>query len=159
MSDLTPRPEDVPEAKPELVPGRSCQDCTMCCKLVAVHELEKPAQSWCEHCEIGVGCKIYDRRPADCRTFYCGWLLDPRISDAWQPSKSKMVVKFEPKRIVIHVDKDRRDQWRKEPFHSQIRAWARAGMAYEGDVIVWEGKEALRIHPAGEQKLGPALKR
>jgi hypothetical protein len=155
MADLTPRPDAVPP----LVPGRSCKDCTLCCKLVSVYEIEKPAQSWCEHCTIGVGCRIYDMRPADCRTFYCGWLLDPRISDAWEPNKCKMVVKFEPKRIVIHVDRDRRDQWRKEPYHSQIRAWAQAGMAYQGEVIVWEGLEALRIHPAGEQRLGRAAKR
>lgn len=155
MADLTPRPDTVPP----LVPGRSCKDCTLCCKLVSVYEIQKPAQSWCEHCTIGVGCKVYDTRPADCRTFYCGWLLDPRIGDAWEPNNCKMVVKFEPKRIVIHVDKDRRDQWRKEPYHSQIRAWAQAGMAHQGEVIVWEGLEALRIHPAGEQRLGRAAKR
>ena len=27
---------------------------------------------------------------------------------------------------------------------------------YDGDVIVWEGKEAIRVGPAGEQKLGRA---
>jgi hypothetical protein len=149
MPDLTPRPDAVPT----LVAGRSCKDCTACCKLVAVQELQKPAQTWCQHCKIGVGCNIYDVRPADCRTFYCGWLLDERIGDAWRPRDSKMVVKFEPKRIIIHVDKDRRDAWRKEPYHSQIREWARASMVHDGEVIVLEGKEALRIHPAGEQKL------
>jgi len=142
----------------------------MCCKLLSVAELAKPAQSWCDHCEIGdrqelaahraveigVGCKTYETRPDDCRTFHCGWLLDARITDAWRPRDSRIVVKFEPKRIVIHVDRDRKDVWRKEPFHSQIRAWARAGTLYEGDVIVWEGREALRVGPAGEQKLGRA---
>ena len=146
----------MPDATPQLVPGRSCQDCTLCCKLLAVHELQKPSQSWCDHCEIGVGCNIYEARPGDCRTFYCGWRLDPRISDAWRPRDSRMVVKFESKRIAIHVDRDRKDQWRKEPFQSQIRAWARAGTLYDGDVIVWEGKEAIRVGPAGEQKLGRA---
>ena len=131
----------------------------MCCKLLAVHELNKPSQTWCDHCEIGAGCKTYETRPDDCRTFYCGWLLDARISDDWRPSKSKIVVKFEQTRIVVHVDKDRKDAWRREPFHSQIRRWAQAGRAYEGDVIVWEGKDALRIHPAGEEKLGRAAKR
>ena len=155
MSDLTPRPEDVPK----LVEGRSCAGCTACCKLVAVHELQKPAQTWCQHCEIGAGCRIYEQRPEDCRTFFCGWLLDERIAEDWRPVKSKMVVKFEARRIVIHVDKDRRDAWRKEPYHSQIRAWAQAGMAHDGDVIVWEGLDALRIHPAGEEKLGRAVRR
>lgn len=152
MPDLTPRPV----GGPSLVEGRSCADCSACCKLVAVHELSKPAQTWCDHCEIGKGCRIYPTRPDDCRTFYCGWLLDERIPDAWRPRDSKIVVKFEPRRIVIHVDKDRKDAWRKEPFFSQIRAWARAGQAHEGDVIVWEGRDAIRVGPAGEQKLGRA---
>jgi hypothetical protein len=149
MTDLTPRPD-----APKLVPGRSCDGCTACCKLVAVAELNKPAQSWCDHCSIGKGCTIYETRPEDCRTFYCGWLLDERIADAWRPRDSKIVVKFEPKRIVVHVDKDRKDAWRKEPFASQVRAWAQAGVMHQGDVIVWEGKDALRIGPTGEQKLG-----
>jgi hypothetical protein len=126
---------------------------------VAVHQIGKPPQRWCENCEIGVGCRIYETRPNDCRTFYCGWLLDPRIGDDWHPARSKMVVKFEPKRIIIFVDRDRRDAWRKEPYHSQIRAWAQSGMAHEGEVIVWEGLDALRIHPAGEEKLGRDVRR
>ncbi len=146
----------MPDATPQLVPGRSCQDCTLCCKLLAVHELQKPSPSGWAQCEIGVRCDVHDTRPGDGRTFYCGWLLDPRISDAWRPRDSRMVVKFESKRIAIHVDRDRKDQWRKEPFQSQIRAWARAGTLYDGDVIVWEGKEAIRVGPAGEQKLGRA---
>lgn len=147
------------ENAPTLVAGRSCEGCTQCCKLVAVHEIEKPPQRWCQHCTIGEGCQIYETRPADCRTFYCGWLLDPRIGDDWHPAHSKMVVKFEPTRIIIFVDKDRRDAWRKEPYHSQIRAWAQAGMAHQGEVIVWEGLDALRIHPAGEEKLGRDVRR
>lgn len=142
------------DAAPTLVPGRSCEGCTMCCKLLSVAELNKPAQQWCEHCEISSGCTIYEKRPDDCRTFYCGWLLDARIPDAWEPNRSRMVVKFEPKRIVVHVDRDRRDNWRKEPFHSLIRFWAHAGMAHEGEVLVLDGRDQWRIHPAGEQKLG-----
>lgn len=147
------------EATPQLVPGRSCEGCTACCKLVAVHELNKPAGAWCEHCEIGVGCKIYPTRPDDCRTFYCGWVLDERMGPEWEPSHARMVVKFQPRRIIVFVDKDRRDAWRKEPYHTQIRKWAQAGMAHDGEVLVWEGPEALRIHPAGEQRLGRDARR
>jgi hypothetical protein len=122
----------------------------MCCKLPAVAELNKPPQTWCAHCDIGKGCKIYEQRPDDCRTFYCGWLLDARMTDDWRPRDSRLVVKFEPKRILIHADKDRKGHWRKEPWHSQIRAWARAGMAHDGEVIVMEGSHTLRILPNGE---------
>jgi len=119
----------------------------MCCKLLAVEELAKPPQAWCGHCAISVGCTIYGTRPADCRTFYCGWLLDPSITDDWRPNASRMVVKFEPNRIVIHVDKDRRDTWKREPFHAQIQRWAQAAAARGGEVIVYSGKEAQSVAP------------
>src|SRR5262245_44459275 len=102
MTDLTLRPED--EQKP--VPGRACDGCTMCCKLMSIKELQKPAQSWCEHCDIGVGCRIYEQRPGDCRKFLCGWLGDERVGDEWRPSRTKMVIKFEGRKLIVLVDKD-----------------------------------------------------
>lgn len=140
---------------PTLAPGRTCEGCTTCCKLMAVQALAKPPQAWCQHCEIGVGCGIYEARPDDCRAFYCGWVLDPHISDDWRPSKCRMVVKFERERIVIHVDKDRRDAWRREPWNAQIRRWAKAAMAKGGEVLVWEGRDAILVFPTGERRLGP----
>ena len=140
---------------PPLAPGRSCEGCTTCCKIPAVEALAKPPQVWCQHCEIGVGCKIYQVRPDECQTFYCGWVLDGRIGEEWRPAKCRMVVKFEPARIVIHVDKDRKDAWRREPWNTQIRRWAEAAMAKNGEVIVWEGKDAVLVFPNSERRLGP----
>jgi hypothetical protein len=148
-------PPDAPRKDPEahLVADRSCEGCTQCCKLMAVHELAKPAGEWCRHCDIGAGCRIYGARPEDCRTFYCGWRLDAQMSEAWAPASCRMVVKFEPNRIVVHVDRDRRDAWRREPFHSQIRSWAGVARSRGGEVIVMDGRGALRITPTGEQKV------
>jgi hypothetical protein len=61
--------------------GRSCGGCTMCCKVLGITELQKPVGKWCKHCEIGYGCRIYETRPAECRTFHCAWLVDDRFSD------------------------------------------------------------------------------
>lgn len=143
---------------PPLAPGRSCAGCTACCKLLQVEELPqlKPMQTWCEHCEIGQGCRIYETRPGECRRFYCGWVLDPRIGDAWTPDKCRMVVKFEPKAIIVYVDKDRRDLWRREPYNGQIRYWARQAADKNGEVIVWEGLTAWRVFERSEERLGSA---
>lgn len=46
----------------------------MCCKLLDIPALEKPAEQWCPHCEVGRSCRIYDSRPAPCREFVCLWL-------------------------------------------------------------------------------------
>jgi hypothetical protein len=44
---------------------RSCGDCTLCCKVMAVEALGKPAGSWCSHCKPGRGCLIYETRPEE----------------------------------------------------------------------------------------------
>ena len=49
---------------------RECGDCNLCCKLPYIKNF-KPQYKWCNHCEIGVGCKIYEKRPELCKTFYC----------------------------------------------------------------------------------------
>jgi hypothetical protein len=43
---------------------RACGDCTLCCKVMAIEALAKPAGSWCRHCKPGQGCAIYAERPA-----------------------------------------------------------------------------------------------
>jgi hypothetical protein len=46
----------MPLAMP--VAGRSCDSCTLCCKLMPVDQHAKPAATWCPHCESGSGCRI-----------------------------------------------------------------------------------------------------
>jgi hypothetical protein len=48
----------------------------MCCKTMSVGEIDKPANKWCQHCDLrGVhGCKIYETRPAECANYQCLWL-------------------------------------------------------------------------------------
>tara|TARA_R100000426_G_scaffold7639_2_gene9229 strand:- start:938 stop:1432 length:495 start_codon:yes stop_codon:yes gene_type:complete len=55
---------------------RNCSDCNMCCKLPEINYFEKKKKShkWCENCEIGVGCKIYEKRPKGCRDFTCAYI-------------------------------------------------------------------------------------
>jgi hypothetical protein len=109
---------------------------------------------WCEHCEVGRGCNIYQTRPDECRIFFCGWLLDARFGEEWNPRHSKIVIKFEENRTVFIVDKDRKDAWRREPFHSVIRQWAAVAVRMRGSVRVWEGPEAIDVLPNGEKRLG-----
>ena len=49
-----------------------CGDCTACCTLSVVPELNKKAWEQCAHCDKG--CKIYDKRPQVCRDFECAYL-------------------------------------------------------------------------------------
>src|SRR4051812_40373702 len=54
---------------------RQCGDCTLCCRLVPVEELHKPAGKRCKHQRHGRGCMIYAVRPISCREWSCMWLV------------------------------------------------------------------------------------
>lgn len=54
----------------------------MCCTLLSVPEIEKPANTPCRHCNEK-GCAIYATRPTLCRGYACGWLIsDPDAARA-----------------------------------------------------------------------------
>ncbi|HJU32867.1 MAG TPA: hypothetical protein VJ740_15495 [Hyphomicrobiaceae bacterium] len=137
----------------ELVPGRSCAGCTMCCKLLAVHELDKTPLAWCARCDAKAGCRAYAERPTECRDFYCGYLTDPALDERWKPSRSKLVVTHEGAfaQTLIHNDPARPGAWRSEPFHSQIRAWAKTAAAEGGEVIVWQGDVKIPVEAGPDE--------
>jgi len=80
--------------KPAVVSGRQCGSCTVCCKILPIHteELRKTANLLCRHCDEGRGCRIYDKRPAVCRSFYCEWRLNPQIPATWRPDKTGIFI-------------------------------------------------------------------
>jgi hypothetical protein len=49
-----------------------CGDCTVCCTLSVVSELNKKAGEHCTHCDKG--CKIYGNHPQVCKDFECAYL-------------------------------------------------------------------------------------
>ncbi|MEJ0023647.1 MAG: hypothetical protein WDN76_09600 [Alphaproteobacteria bacterium] len=73
------------QAPSEIIPGRSCAGCTLCCTIMGIKELDKPRNTHCPHCMVNVGCTIYDTRPGECGAFYCTWLYVGDIADYWRP--------------------------------------------------------------------------
>ena len=140
----------------KLVEGRGCNGCTMCCKLLGIKEFNKPQMVWCQHCDVGVGCKIYDSRPAECSGFYCDYLMQPELDERWYPKQSKMVVVYRgnDRAMAIYVDTSRKDAWKKAPFYAQIKAWANNLCPQRGQVVVWEGNNAVAILPNRDKALG-----
>jgi hypothetical protein len=51
-----------------------CGDCTACCTVLSVKELDKSPHSPCDHL-AGSGCGRYESRPGSCRNWSCLWLL------------------------------------------------------------------------------------
>ncbi len=46
---------------------KNCGECGLCCKLMGVSGLDKPAGKWCRQFSKTSGCAIYETRPDDCR--------------------------------------------------------------------------------------------
>lgn len=109
--------------------ARACDGCTMCCKLLEIPELKKPMGAWCPHAKKGQGCAIYEARPQSCRVFDCLWLANDTMPDHWKPDRSKMVVAMDEAGTVmsIVIDTGYLDAWKKEPYYSELKGWARQG--------------------------------
>jgi hypothetical protein len=84
-----------------VIPGRDCGGCTVCCTALPVDEpaLRKQANVDCPQCDVGGGCRVYDRRPQTCREFFCGWRALPKLGDEWRPDRSGVMVTFDDQDI------------------------------------------------------------
>jgi hypothetical protein len=134
--------------------GRECEDCTLCCKVMAIEALAKPLSSWCPHCKPGRGCRIYPDRPAECRTFSCLWLVNDQLDQRWKPNKSKLVLTTSEDGIEVRCDPGFPDAWRKEPFRSEIQQWAVCGETQDMTVVVIVGQKMILVAPDWEFDLG-----
>ena len=139
-----------------LVPDRSCGTCTLCCKVMGVRELNKPAGTWCTHCDPRRGCGIYETRPAGCREFFCTWRIEASIPEWFRPLTSKLVLAVEQqgRRLAIHVDPGTPQAWRQEPYYRQLKVWAQEAVATNRQVIVRLGKRMIAVLPDCDVDVG-----
>lgn len=132
-----------------------CGSCSLCCRLVGTHELSKPPNVWCQHCEIGVGCKIHETRPQGCRDFECLFYQNPQMPEELRPSNCKVVFEvFKPNIILALVDPNRPDAWREKEIEKVIRTLAASGKA----VIVTDNKRAPVFFLPESRKADDVLK-
>jgi hypothetical protein len=136
--------------------GRSCGGCTMCCKVLGITELQKPVGKWCPHCDIGKGCKIYETRPQECRTFHCAWLVDDRFSDVWKPDRSKIVITTgqDGNSMEFRCDPGSPAAWRSKVYHDEIIRMAVAAEPHDGSIYVIVGNKNTLVTPTAEFPLG-----
>jgi hypothetical protein len=143
---------------PETAPGRSCGDCSMCCKLPQIDALEKPEGVWCRHCapRRSGGCMIYETRPLACRTFHCSWIIDGDLGDEWRPLTCKMIVVLEEggRRLAVRVDPNYANAWRREPYYSQLKRWSRTAVEARQQVVVHIRRRVIVILPDNDVDLG-----
>ena len=144
------------EAEANLVAGRSCDGCTMCCKLFEIPAIPKAENVWCPNCAIGAGCAIYDSRPQACRDFFCHYRLDAAVPEHWKPSRSHIVLRSDASgvRILVHVDPQRPHIWREMPYYRDLKAWAANRIQADKQVHVRIGPRVVVILPDRDVDLG-----
>ena len=135
---------------------RACDGCTLCCKVMRVPSLEKPENTWCPHCRIGVGCAIYEGRPGECEAFVCGYLLIPELTPEWKPAVSHLIIMggLNDGRINIVVDPARPDAWRRQPYYGVIKDWARKALARHKQTVLTLAGRSIVILPDRDVDLG-----
>jgi hypothetical protein len=129
-----------------------CGGCTLCCDLLEVAALQKPANAPCQHCALGVGCMIYAQpeRPSACSAYQCAYLFNETWPDELRPDRCGVV--FEPFNEDEHltfaacVSLDWPTAWREGAAAVAIEHMMRTDCA----VIVVVGKEKHVLLPPGQ---------
>jgi hypothetical protein len=128
--------------------SRQCGDCSLCCKVMAVPELNKPKDTWCEKCTKTKGCSTYETRPQICRDFACMWLQEEWIPEALKPNRCHVVFSGarDGKGIVAHVDKLYPDAYKSPAVSMFIKQLAKQTAVYvaHGYKLIPEGALARK---------------
>ena len=135
---------------------KSCGPCTLCCKVLAVDELQKPMGAWCAHCAAGKGCTIYAERPHACRTFECVWLMDPEMPHRFRPDQTKVVLDQDPEglRLIARCDPGNPQAWRRNPIYAALKGYAADTWGSGKVVLAVAGRRTWLVTPRADVELG-----
>lgn len=162
--ELTPaQTTELVRIDAKVVPNRACGTCSLCCKVLSISELAKPAGKWCTHCRPGQGCGIHAARPFVCRGFYCEWMISNGLGPEWRPEQAKFAL-FKTnsgtnggRRLTAHVDPGYPAAWRRSPYYENFKAWAVQAVQKtpEMDLVdVMIGEQVIVILPDREVDVG-----
>lgn len=82
--------------EPELIPGRDCGSCNVCCVSLTIDdpELQKVQGFRCKNALADNSCAIYPARPHTCRDFNCGWRLLKWVRQSLRPDLSGVLIRL-----------------------------------------------------------------
>lgn len=142
---------------------RRCNGCSLCCKLMPMPlpHYNKPAGERCKHQKHGVGCAIYDHRPACCAMWLCAWLIDSaETSDLRRPDRSRYVIDPSPDYITVRpndggesynipvvqiwCDAKAPDAWRDPALLAYLDRRGKEGVAA---LIRYDNKRGITVFP------------
>ena len=78
-----------------------CNGCTICCKVLDIPWMDSPVGFYCKECEPGVGCRIWEDRPEECKTFKCSYYKVKNCNKNLRPDKCGVVFEKATKNIFF----------------------------------------------------------
>lgn len=130
------------------IPGKTCGECTLCCQILDIPELNKPPGPFCPHCAAKGGCGIYATRPKVCRDYECDWLRDRDLGPLLKPSRTGVILMEEAdtERFLAVCHPDRPMDWLKNKHvFEHLKFVARQGR----EVVAKSGTKAWRVFESG----------
>ncbi len=120
----------------------------MCCQVLDIDELKKPAGLLCPNCHITGGCKIYADRPEVCRDYECLWLTERSLPVTLKPDRIGTIFMEDPDSDDYQAvcDPKRPQAWRNPLVFRHLLMKAKEGRT----VIAKSGTMAWRIYESGE---------
>jgi hypothetical protein len=102
---------------PDGTPRRRCGDCTACCTVMGVKDLDPPKPPGARCPQVcSRGCRIYEFRPDSCREFACVW-VQGGLPKQYRPDRVGVVfgVNETGDILIGHADPARPEFWRTVP--------------------------------------------
>lgn len=129
---------------------RTCAGCDMCCTVLQIAALDKPAWTPCRHLLAGrQGCGIWGEHPPACKTYVCLWRMsDTVLPRDLFPADCGFLVTIDnvtswPTTVNVCVDLARPDSW-DTPRNRAL--FARLAETWNCSVaIVGEGAKARHV--------------
>jgi hypothetical protein len=136
--------------------SKTCGPCTLCCKVMAVDELQKPVGVPCLHVRAGKGCGIYESRPRACRTFACVWLMDEEMPHRFRPDQTRVVLDQDATGdwLIARCDPANPQAWRRNPMYAALKGRAKDTWGTGKIVLAVAGRRTWLITPREDLDLG-----
>lgn len=83
-----------------------CGTCTICCKLLNIEETDSKSNIYCKHCNVEVGCKIYNERPECCKIFECCWKQMNIVAEDLRPDNCGVLFEKWSDKVIVGSTND-----------------------------------------------------
>lgn len=129
-----------------------CDGCTMCCLLLPVPWLNKPAGQLCRYCEAGVGCQIFNTAlTEECKKFRCAYNQIENAPISLRPDKCKIIFeKVNNEMFLGTMHPDYKNAYKTEVIQKQLMIFYAKGFSVI--LAILDNESPLVIYPAKDRK-------